>query len=273
MDKDKLETQTRSSFGRVVSTFTGNPNRDWFKVNVPSSKQAYVELHIRRAKGNVGHECGIDPKYPGYHVDEIDIDLIDDPNELKEPFIIFRFNILPVPKQEPNAASVAKSTGAPAVLPLQMWTHIRVEFVAVSKQDVAEASASKSRVPQKRKQGQLPASGSSSSPVFNLTDLMGPRPSRQESASPVSQGPSRASDDRNLLELLEAAKKEEETVDTELELLLQATEKRIAKKKKVLGKVYVEGKHIDFLELPPSKGGGLPPKLSIVGRVPGNADR
>ncbi|KAJ6500703.1 hypothetical protein C8R45DRAFT_925226 [Mycena sanguinolenta] len=100
MDKDKQETQTRSSLGRISPVVTKSKNNNWLKSS--PSKQAYVELHIRRAQGTPIHECMPDPKDPGGHLDEIDIDLIDDAdddaNDDKDPFIIFRFEFVPTPR-------------------------------------------------------------------------------------------------------------------------------------------------------------------------------
>ncbi|KAK7035884.1 hypothetical protein R3P38DRAFT_2909533 [Favolaschia claudopus] len=93
MHSDKPDTQARSSLGRISPLVTGTQNNDWLKAPTPS-KQAYVELHIRRATGTPIHECHPDPKDPKGHIDEIDIDIIDDADEGKDPFIIFKFQFI-----------------------------------------------------------------------------------------------------------------------------------------------------------------------------------
>ncbi|KAJ7891261.1 hypothetical protein B0H14DRAFT_2688366 [Mycena olivaceomarginata] len=106
MDKDKPETQTRSSLGRINALITGSQGNDWLSAPTPS-KRAYVELHIRRATGTPTHECVPNPADPAGHLDEIAIELIDDPDEDKDPFIIFRFEFGPATKPEPDRNAIA----------------------------------------------------------------------------------------------------------------------------------------------------------------------
>ncbi|KAJ7118931.1 hypothetical protein C8R44DRAFT_789669 [Mycena epipterygia] len=113
MDKDKAETQTRSSQGRLSCPFTP---LDWLESPEPA-EEGYVALEIRRAQGTPIHVCNPDPDYPGDHVDEIDIDLIDDPAQNCDPFIIFRFNFVQPPLKPTRAKrratagkSLSKST-------------------------------------------------------------------------------------------------------------------------------------------------------------------
>lgn len=206
MDKDKPETQTRSSLGRINGLITKSQNNDWLTAPAPS-KQAYVELHIRRAKGTPIHECIPNPADPAGHLDQIDIDLIDDPKEDKDPFIIFRFEFVPAPKPERNSNAVA--------------------------------GPSKSTVPQKRKQ----PTERQSSPSQSTLRVQEKR--RQESpdnpvggilSPPTSVRRNSVGGQQDLLERLNAAREEEKKLDAELEAELQATEKRIAEKKRFLGK-------------------------------------
>ncbi|KAF7353797.1 hypothetical protein MVEN_01065200 [Mycena venus] len=195
MDKDKPETQTRSSLGRINPLITGNQNNDWLTAPAPS-KHAHVELHIRRAKGTPIHECIPNPADPAGHLDEIDIDLVDDPGEDQDPFIIFRFEFVPAPKPERYMNSVA--------------------------------GPSKSTVPQKRKQ----PTGRHFSPSRSTRRVQDKR--RQDSpddpvgraSSPLADGPrnsARSQDD--LLDRLNAAREEEKKLDAELEAELQAIQK------------------------------------------------
>ncbi|KAJ7042061.1 hypothetical protein C8F04DRAFT_115416 [Mycena alexandri] len=209
MDKDKPETQIRSSFGRVNSTLIGTKNNDWLIAPGPS-KKAFVELRIRRAQGTPIHQCVPDPDDPGGHLDDIDIDLIDNQDENKAPFIIFRFNFVPLPKPERNAES------------------------------------SKSTVPRKRKHQTRRQSPSSRSNARKRQDRGHQEPPELEEpprrpSSPLSEprdGPApREGDQRtSLADQLAAAMQEEEALDAELKAQLQATEKRIAEKRKLLGK-------------------------------------
>ncbi|KAJ7631971.1 hypothetical protein DFH06DRAFT_1479812 [Mycena polygramma] len=195
MDKDKPETQSRSSLGRISPQVLGTQNNDWLKAP-PPTKHAFVELQIRRAQGTPIHECRADSEDPGAHLDEIDIDLIDDADEGKDPFIIFRFEFVPVPKQGRNTVP------GPSTVPLK-----------------------RKHLPSPPRSSARTAPGRQESPD-------GSPPPR--GLSPAPTGP--AKDGKNLLELLNAAREEEEKIDAELEAQLQATQKRIAEKKKFLGK-------------------------------------
>ncbi|KAJ6546832.1 hypothetical protein B0H19DRAFT_242998 [Mycena capillaripes] len=109
MDESMPETQYRSSIGRIDTI----RSQDWLQAPAPSN-QAYVELHIRRAKGNPIHNRVADPEDSDDYVDEIEMDLMDDPDEGQEPFIVFRFEFVSTPKTERNAVagpSVSKSIG------------------------------------------------------------------------------------------------------------------------------------------------------------------
>ncbi|KAF7359144.1 hypothetical protein MSAN_01256000 [Mycena sanguinolenta] len=104
MDKDKPETQTRSSLGRISPVVMKSKNNNWLTMKAPTaSKKApsHVELHIWQAKDTPIHECRPDPRDLGGHLDEIDIDLIDDANGGKDPFIIFRFEFVLAPQPKP----------------------------------------------------------------------------------------------------------------------------------------------------------------------------
>ncbi|KAJ6497097.1 hypothetical protein C8R47DRAFT_1113815 [Mycena vitilis] len=197
MDKDKPETQCRSSLGRISPEVLGTQNNDWL-LAPPPLKHAHAELRIRRAKGTPIHQCLDDAGDPDNHIDEIDIDLIDDADEGQGPWVIFRLDFVPISKQ-----------GTTAV-------------------------AGPSAVPQKRARlPSPPLPGARVAPGRRRQDPPNnPAPPRGPSPPPNC----RADDGRNLLELLTAAREEEEKIDAELEVHLQATQKRIAEKKKFLGK-------------------------------------
>ncbi|KAJ7148931.1 hypothetical protein C8R43DRAFT_1007695 [Mycena crocata] len=188
MDKEKIETQERSSHGRLVGAF--GRNNGWFQM--PAKKKGFVQLEIRRARGTPIHECKPDPKHAGSHLDEIDIDLIDDPAENHAPFIVFRFD-------------------------LKLGPRLAVKNVPLQ---------SKSTVPQKRKE---PESGLQSPPASARSIRA------QRSPSPLFSTRGN-SEERTILERLNAAKAEEEELDAKLKAQLLATEKRIAAKKELLAK-------------------------------------
>ncbi|KAJ7771447.1 hypothetical protein B0H16DRAFT_1513586 [Mycena metata] len=201
MDKDKPETQNRSSFGRVNAALIGTKNDSWLIAPAPS-KKAFVELHIRRAQGTPIHECVPDPDDPDNHLDVIDIDLIDDASENKPPFIIFRFNFVPLPTPERNADS------------------------------------SKTTVPRKRKHLAQRQSTSNARKRQVIGDQEPPRhPSPvSDSDSRDSPAPRERDQGESLVDQLAAARKKEEALDAELEAQLQAANKRIAEKQKLLEK-------------------------------------
>ncbi|KAJ7771445.1 hypothetical protein B0H16DRAFT_1513573 [Mycena metata] len=206
MDKDRPETQTRSSFGRVNSTLIGTKINDWLIAPAPSSsKKAFVELRIRRAQGTPIHECVPDPDDPGGHLDDIDIDLVDDEDEA--PFIVFRFNFLPLPKPERNNAE----------------------------------SSSKSAVSRKRKYATRRQSPSIRSNARKRQDIGHQEPHKLEDPprplSPLSEprdSPAPREQDQGKSDQLAALRKEEEALDAKLEAQIQATKKRIAEKQKLL---------------------------------------
>ncbi|KAJ7184490.1 hypothetical protein C8R46DRAFT_1064211 [Mycena filopes] len=207
MDKDKPETQIRSSFGRVNSGLIETQNNDW--LIAPGSKKGFVELHIRRAKGTPIHECVPDPDDPGGHLDNIDIDLVDDADEDKDPFIVFRFNFIPVPKQEPTASSSVQ----------QLLTRHAL-------QTGRQSSPPRTNFRKRRLRGHQ---GPPEEP-----------PAR--ASSPVSENepddpaPEEREEEKSLIDLLAAARAEEEALNAELAAQLEATKKRIAEKRKFLGK-------------------------------------
>ncbi|KAF8191582.1 hypothetical protein K438DRAFT_1830759 [Mycena galopus ATCC 62051] len=195
MDKDKPETQTRSSLGRINTLLTKSNNNDWLRTPTPSSR-ACVELHIRRAKGTPIHECVPNPADPAGHLDQIDIDLID---EDKGPFIIFRFQFVPAPKLERGHPFVA---GLP-----------------------------KSTVPQKRKQQTADQSSPSRS---NRRRQESPDDPSGRASSPPSNDRGTTTGGLEELERLHAVREEEKKLDAEIKAEIQAIEQRITEKKKSL---------------------------------------
>ncbi|KAJ7684441.1 hypothetical protein DFH06DRAFT_7052 [Mycena polygramma] len=163
MDKDKPGTQSRSSLGRISPEVLGTQNNDWLQAPSPL-KHAHVELRIRRARGTPIHQCLDDPGDPDNHIDEIDIDLIDDADEGKSPFVIFRLDFVPMPKQ-----------GTTAV-------------------------AGPSAVPQKRKRLPSPPLSSARTAPGRRRQEPPNNPPPPRGPSPPPNG--RANDGRNLLELL-----------------------------------------------------------------------
>ncbi|KAJ7885384.1 hypothetical protein B0H13DRAFT_2666864 [Mycena leptocephala] len=193
MDKFKPKTQIQSSRGDIRNT-------DWGWLNAPApSKQANIELHIRRAEGTPTQVFK-----NGFKDIEIELNLIDDANEDKKPFVIFRFNFVPPPKPKRNA--------------------------------VAGPSTPKSTVPAKRKQpprGQSPSRSTARRARQESPDRSGPR----DLSPPLDGENSDAGQDgADVLALLNAARAEEEKLDAELIVQLQATKKRIEEKKRLLRK-------------------------------------
>ncbi|KAJ6469013.1 hypothetical protein C8R47DRAFT_800456 [Mycena vitilis] len=93
--------------GKKIRVATHFMEKDKPETQSPFSIEACIcRIKIRRAQGTPIHECRPDPEDPsGGHIDEIDLDLIDDANEGKDPFIIFRIEFVPASKQERNTAA------------------------------------------------------------------------------------------------------------------------------------------------------------------------
>ncbi|KAJ7144918.1 hypothetical protein C8R43DRAFT_1108761 [Mycena crocata] len=214
MDKEKPETQCRSSKGRIRSS---HESSGWLTSPLPSKKR-FVALEVRRGKSAPIQEIP-----HANDKDDIEMELIDDPDDepSQPPYIIFRFDFVKATKPTTPTRRCSDDSGSPYT----------------------------STVPQKRK---TPDSGRTvvlRSPIRALSPLFSELTSDEESASVLEQVRNvlaeeeqidaelrkqqlAAEEREKLKQQQQAADAEEEEIDAKLREQLITARKRLESKEK-----------------------------------------